>query len=167
MIYEYALEPELVATWAERKAYRYYMSSFEFGQGRAVARSPKYWKRLVWRSFSCKDDIAKLRLTELLSLLSQQMVRRSNTNWDPCLGRWIDNVEREHVRCPFHAIVARTNPKNRSHILTEGDLDPGESPLWAVSDKLVVARKAADMADAVASMLRCCTEAISLRANIG
>ncbi|MDE2999673.1 MAG: hypothetical protein OXU79_11410 [Gemmatimonadota bacterium] len=155
MIYEYALEPELVATWTERKAFRYFMSSFDFGQGRGVSWYPKHWRRLVRQSFDCTGDIAQTRLTELLNRLSEQMVRRRNYDWDSGSGHWLENAEREHERFPFHAIVARKNPQGQEHVLTEGELDSDESDRWTVSNRLVVARKATDMADAVAPLLRC------------
>lgn len=160
MIYEYALEPELVATWTDRTTFRYYMSSFEFGHGRAVSRYPKHWARLVWQSFSNDCDIAQLRLTELLKHLSQQMVRRRDFVWIADSKCWLENAQDEHTRCAFRAIIARTNPKNHADVLTENDLDPGKSQLWAVSNSLVVERRAAQMADAVASLLRCSSKVI-------
>ncbi len=47
MVYEYALEPELVATWGNRQDFRYFVEKFGLGQPRIVSRYPKPWKRLV------------------------------------------------------------------------------------------------------------------------
>ena len=160
MVYEYALEPELVATWTDRRDCRYFKESFGVGQGRLVSRYPKRWKKLVWNASVGAGEFERKRLEVLLDHLSEQMLRRKNHNWDSDSGGWIENAEQEHQRCPFHAIFARTNPKNQPQVLTESDLDLGEPKLWAVRDMLVVVRKAKEMADAVAPLLRSCTEAI-------
>ena len=154
MIYEYALEPQLVAGWTDRRDCRHYMQSFEFGQGRVVSRYPKRWSRLVWDAFESTDDLAKTRLVELLARISERMVRRGNVQWDDSTN-WLENAEREHDRRPFHAILARTNPNSHAHVVMESDLDDGATERWVVSRGLTVPRKAADMAEAVASLLRC------------
>ena len=154
MIYEYALEPQLVAGWTDRRDCRHYMQSFEFGQGRVVSRYPKRWKRHVWDAFETTDDLARTRLVELLARLSERMIRRSNVQWNDSTS-WRENAEREHDERPFHAILARTNPNSHAHVLTESDLDDGATEYWAVNRGLTVSRKAADMAEAVASLLRC------------
>ena len=41
MIHEYALEPELVATWTDRNTCRYFKESFGLGQGRLVSQVSK------------------------------------------------------------------------------------------------------------------------------
>jgi len=43
MIYEYALEPELVATWADRRIARYFVEKFGLGQLCVVLRFFKVW----------------------------------------------------------------------------------------------------------------------------
>ena len=167
MIHEYALEPELVATWTDRSTCRYFKENFGLGQGRIVSRYPKHWKRLVWKSFDCTDDFARQRLTELLARLSEQMVRRSDAQWDADSTSWRDNAEREHERRPFHAILAQTNLKNHAHVLTESDIDEDFSVRWAVGRWCSVARNATEMADAVAPLLRCSSDVIFVDPHFG
>ena len=152
MIYEYALEPELVVTWVDRRAARYFIEEFGLGQPRIVSRYPKRWKRLVWESFASDNDIERARMTELIERLSETMVKRRDGQWNPDAG-WIANAEDEHARIPFHAILARSNPRNHGHVLVAEDLD-GATPLWAGVRGRSVARTASGMAAAVASMLR-------------
>lgn len=160
MIYEYALEPELVATWTDRSDCRYFKESFGLGQGRVVSRYPKRWKSLVWNAFNSTDDFARKRLEELLASLSEQMVQRSDARWDGESTSWRNNAESEHERLAFHAILARTNPKNHARVLTENDLDEDSATRWAVGRWCSVARSAAEMADAVAPLLRCSSDVI-------
>jgi hypothetical protein len=160
MIHEYALEPELVATWTDRSTCRYFKESFGLGQGRVVSRYPKRWKRLVWDSFDSTDDFARKRLEELLASLSEQMVQRSDARWDGESTSWRNNAESEHERLPFHAILARTNPKNHAHVLTENDIDEDSAVRWVAERGCSVERNAAKMADSVAPLLRCSSDVI-------
>ena len=121
----------------------------------------------MWDAFQDTDDFARKRLEELLARLSEPMVRRSNVQWDGDSTNWRENAEREHDRRPFHAILARTNPNGHAHVLTESDLDDGSTIRWAVSRGLPVPRKAADMAEAVASLLRCSSIAIFVDPHFG
>ena len=155
MIYEYALEPELVATWTNRKDYRYFMPSFGLGQGRIVSRYPKRWQRLVWNAPRANDDFSRMRLEALLNKLSETMVRRSDIHWDADSTSWMENSEGEHEKRPFHAILARENPRNHTHVLTELDIDELSTCRWAVESTRSVQRTAARMAGLVAPLLRC------------
>ena len=160
MIHEYALEPELVATWTDRSTCRYFKENFGLGQGRLVSRYPKRWSRLVRDAFRGNNDLAQKRLEELLVCLSERMVRRSNIQWDADSTSWLENAEREHERRPFHAILALTDPNNHSHVLTESKMDKDSATRWTVRRGCSVARNAAEMADAVAPLLRCSSEVI-------
>ena len=159
MIHEYALEPELVATWTDRRTCLYFKESFGLGQGRLVSRYPKCWKELVWEVFDSTDDFDQKRLEVLLLHLSEQMVRRSDDQWDGESTSWLENAEREHEKRPFHAIVTRTNPKSHAHVLTESEIDD-ESPLWKVGHGRHVKRNAVEMAEVVAPMLECSSDVI-------
>lgn len=152
MIYEYALEPELVATWVDRSKGRYFIGKFGLGQPRIVSRYPKSWKKLVWKAFASENDFERARMTELLARLSEAMVKRSNGRWNPGAS-WLDNAQGEHSRRSFRAILARSNPRAHPEVLIAGELDDA-TPLWAVPRGCTTRRKATDMAAVVASMLR-------------
>jgi len=155
MIYEYALEPDLVATWGERNNYRFFIRQFEFGQGRLVSRYPKSWARRVWDKFETGTEIERKRLEELLQQLKQRMVKRKNFRWDGGNDYWIENALLEHQRHHFYAILAQENPDNRRFIITDRKLDE-RNDLWDVPHGKTVNRKATDMAKAVAGTLSCC-----------
>lgn len=152
MIHEYALEPELVATWGNRHDYRYFIEKFGLGQPRIVSRYPRRWTQLVWRAFQSDDDLERTRMVALLQRLGECMVHRLGYEWDA--GRtWIENARAEHRRIPFQAILARQNPGNEPGILVAATL--GEATLlWAVPRGVRISRRAVDMGTAVAAMLR-------------
>lgn len=151
MIHEYALEPELVATWGNRQDYRYFVEKFGLGQPRIVSRYPKRWVRLVWQAFQSNDDLERSRMVELLQRIGERMVHRRDYLWDA--GRpWVENARAENTRVAFHAILARENPGGHPSILVAAALD--DSPLWVISRGVTIARNAGNMAAAVAAMLR-------------
>ena len=160
MIYEYALEPDLVATWTDRHVCRYFMQSFGFGQGRIVSRYPNSWQRRVWNAFEGTDDFARVRLTELLARLSERMVQRCNTHWEHDPTTWLENAEHEHGRRSFRAILARANPRNHVGVLTETAVDEDNVSGWAVSHGRPVARNTTEAAEALAPLLRCSSTVI-------
>jgi hypothetical protein len=152
MIHEYALEPELVATWGNRHDYRYFIEKFGLGQPRIVSRFPKRWKRLVWDTFRSDNELERKRMEELLAQLSERMVHRRDYNWEPT-STWIANAHNEHGRFPFHAILARENPAGHPATLVLDQIGDS-SPLWAVARGVTIARSATAMAGTVAAMLR-------------
>lgn len=152
MIFEYALEPKLVATWGNRHDFRYFSEKFGLGQPRVVSRYPKPWKRLVWEAFRGSGELERKRIEELLVRLSELMVQRRDYVWDPSDG-WLENARAENARVPFHAILARENSTRHEKTITPDDIDAGTA-LWAVPRGRTVARSPREMAQAVAPMLR-------------
>lgn len=158
MIHEYALEPELVATWTDRRAGRYFLEKFGLGRPRIVSRYPKGWKKLVWEAFGDGSDLDRKRLEEVIARLGEAMVKRRDGLWDRD-NAWLENAEREHDRVPFHAILARANPRGLVHVLFADELDE-TTMLWAMPHGRIVARTAAELATVVASMLRIAKEVV-------
>jgi hypothetical protein len=152
MIYEYALEPELVATWGNLADFRYFVEKFGLGQPRIVSRYPKRWRRLVLEALGRVDNVEPARVVELVQRLSERMVRRRGYVWHQERS-WSENANAEHERAPFHAILARENPDGHSSVLTAAELNDA-TPLWAVPRGRAIARRAVDMAAAVGAMLR-------------
>ena len=70
MIYEFALEPALVARWHDRKKYSFFDEKFGIRFRRVISGYPKNWKKLVWQAFSetpaADDQNAQMRMTELI-----------------------------------------------------------------------------------------------------
>lgn len=166
MIYEYALEPELVATWTDRSDYRYFVERFGLGQGRIVSQFPKRWTRLVWDSFGGTSEMERKRLEEVIARLSERTIRRVGIDWNDEVG-WLENVEREDGRIAFRAILARDNPRVHPSVLVAADVDEGSEPRWAAPQGRTVARSAVDMANAVASVLRCSSVVVFVDPHFG
>jgi len=165
MIHEYALEPELVATWIDRQDGRYFIEKFGLGQPRIVSRYPKCWKKLAWDALQSDNEIEKKRLEELLARLGETTVKRPGAQWNP-EASWLGNSVAEHARVPFHAILARHNPPRLTHVLVADELDD-TTPLWAEPRGLSVSRSARQLAAAVAAMLRNAKEIVFVDPHFG
>ena len=170
MICEYALEPELVATWHQLELYRHFIERFGFrdedgsATGRVVARYPSNWKKRVWATFDAESEqsaeyFAKRRRVEiLLEKLWRTHARRSDSVWeDQCT--WLENAEEENRHRPFHAILALDNPRDNSQVVRGDDVLPGlpPPPLWNVPREIPVQRTSASIATHLKPMLRCAT----------
>ena len=109
MIYEYALEPELVASWhKDRMKCRFFIDKFGFGTGRVVSDYPKEWAETVWGLFESSYPeatvIQRKQMAELLRKIARPTAERPDQLWDSGKS-WYDNARDEHNRWPFHAIL--------------------------------------------------------------
>ncbi|HPD57619.1 MAG TPA: hypothetical protein PLG94_16750 [Smithellaceae bacterium] len=156
MIYEYALDPEMVATWGSQHNYRFFIRAFGIGQGRVASRFPKYWAKKVFDSFNDQNDNEKKRLVEILAHLKENMVKRKDCIREDIDKSWLENALLEHNRYPFQAILAKNNPENHTQIICEEDVGSSSCNGWNISSGVIVKRNAADMAAAVEKMLSLC-----------
>jgi hypothetical protein len=148
MLYEYALEPTLLNNWED---FRYFAEKFGVSRGHMISRYPKRWKRMVYESLSNCGEIERKRIEEGLSRLDDRLLTR-HYEWNPRQD-WLTNAEMEHLQRPFHAILARTNPKQRDFVL-EGDSVDETHPLWNVGLTHVISLTARQMGACVALLLR-------------
>jgi len=159
MIGEFALEPELVATWHDRKEYLFFEEKFGLKTGRIISAYPRKWRNLVWRAFKigphANNQNAEMRLNALLTDLSQTIVKRRNTFEE--IPVWLERAETEHAQRPFHALLARDNPRSKDKVIPAVKLiNEGHHPCWTIADTPPTARNACELATAVAPILRVC-----------
>ena len=168
MIHEYALEPELVASWYDRMRGRFFLDKFGSDTGRIVSRYPNKtkWAKLVREAFEAtfsgtpsEKEKARGRIEELRKrFMTPPVVKRPECIWDDAHD-WLTNAESEHTRKPFHAILARHNPRVRANVIREADiLDDSAVDEWGAPVTMTVPRNAEEMANCVAPMLRCATK---------
>ena len=164
MIHEYALEPELVASWHDRMRGRFFIDKFGLGTGRIVSRYPGSWKRQVWDEFEKtfsgspgEKEQARGRIEELIKRLATAMTKRPGLPGDG--PDWFANAEKEHERKSFHAILARDNPHHNTGVIRVDDILEYKAKAWNVPEgAILVSRTAEEMAKCVAPMLSCATK---------
>ena len=162
MIYEFALEPALVARWCDRKEYLFFDEKFGIRSRRIVSAYPKKWKKLVWAAFSggafANDQNAQMRMTELIQYLWQNSIKRLSTFSETIV--WLERAEMEHAARPFHAILAADNPRKQSFVIAANDLIENGHNLWRIPDQNPTARTPEDIAGTLSSVLLTCRHAI-------
>ena len=166
MIHEYALEPELVASWHDRMKFRFFIDQFGFGEARVVSlypKSPKRWNELVWEAFNrdfreTASTADVTRMKNLLKKIMKPVAKRPGRIWD-ATHDWLTNAENEHIRKPFHAILARNNPRNNAGVMHESEVLDDTAKGWDTPGTMrPFQRNAAEMANCVTPMLRCATK---------
>ena len=161
MIYEFALEPDLVARWHDRKEHLFFDEKFGLRTRRIVSAYPKNWKKLVWEIFEASpaadDQNAKMRMTELIQFLWQNAVKRPSSF--PEITVWLERAEAEHAERPFRAIIATDNPRNRPFVIHVKDLIENGHEKWQVPDTFPTPRNAQKIAGAILPLMRLCRRA--------
>jgi hypothetical protein len=162
MIYEFALEPELVARWHDRREYFSFKEAFGMKTGRFISAYPKKWKKMVWDAFMNTPDFqnqnAVTRLTALLEDMAEKSIKRKSSF--PEIADWLQRAEAEHGERPFRAILATKNPRNNEFVIETNDLIYNGHHLWDIPDDPFVPRKAENLANAVSPILKKCQWAI-------
>ena len=162
MIHEYALEPELVASWHDLQKYRLFIEMFDLGAGRVVSRYPKKWVKQVWDAFEADfgqtaRTLDRSRMGKLLKKITKPVVKRPDCIWDAACD-WLTNAEIEHTRKSFHTILARNNPRNNTIVVRESEVMEDTAERWDAPGTMTIPRTAEEIANCVAPMLRCATK---------
>lgn len=164
MIFEFALEPQLVASWHNRSAYRFFDGKFGLGRRRIGCHYPKTkWKRLVMDAFHANYDgpqekkaSAKHRLDALVRHLEEGASYRQNS-WKSAES-WKKCISDEHGRRPFQGILVESSTDiSCSAVLVADDVDESEGTDWN-PETPVTPRTPSDFITALTPLLRCCRE---------
>lgn len=162
MIYEFALEPDLVALWHDRKEYLFFDEKFGIKSRRIVSAYPRKWKKLVWEAFesgsAAGDQNAQMRMTELIQFLWQNAVKRPSTF--PEIAVWLKRAAAEHNARPFHAILATKNPHEQPFVIIPTELIEHSHVLWKIPGHDPTPRTPEAIGSAVCPLLRVCRKAI-------
>ncbi len=179
MIYEYALDPELVVTWSSEDC-DYFIDKFGFDRdgnatGRIISKYPYpnnnrdiSWDNIVSKTLkrTCRTSKEKKIIDVLLEEIKKEKrsITRSITSrdWDPNKS-WLENAEAEqeaNINRPFRAILARENPRKKDYVITNtrpASLKDQSPCLWRVSRGITIARSTKVMAECFGPILRCAT----------
>lgn len=170
MVYEFALEPELVATWGDKANFRYFHDKFGLGQPRMMVEYPSLnnWRGQVLKALDRLEDIEKAKVLEMVRILTEKTISRIPHKEYDGTKPWLQNSEQEHAVSPFHAILAKDNPRHHPAILRGDNLDYSEEkPRWLIDRDQCPTRNPLDMAATVESLLRNSTEIIFVDPHFG
>jgi hypothetical protein len=161
MIHEYAIDPELAAEWGKDiQQYRYFIENFGLGTQRIMSEFPRLnnWRRQFGKIARATDKTNELpRITAIFEILTRPLIQRTKSEYDGDYS-WLENAELEDSRSiqKFKAIIAKTNPRNHSNVLTDEILD--SSPLWNLKREDDCQRESSAMAQLFRPLLSNCSE---------
>jgi len=162
MIYEFALEPALVATWHDRKQFLFFDDKFGIATRRFNSTYPESWQESVWSIFlrkpEAEKDSARKRMEVLVQYLWRNAVRRPSTF--PEIHDWLQRAEREHSKRPFRAIIALNNPRNQTFVITAERLIEQGHNLWTIPATQTTRRTAQQIAKTLSPLTRLCRQLI-------
>jgi len=135
MIYEYAIEPELLSSWNN---FQRIISLFGLAKGRLISRFPKRWEKMVYDSYA-SGNTERSRIEIALKRVQRELLLPRKHNWSEN-DFWIDNAKLEHARSPFKAILATKADPAFSFVIDATDLDHTALPelLKAGPSKIVL-----------------------------
>jgi len=160
MIFEYAIEPALVAEWAtDRREFHYFYEQFGIGTPRIMSEFPslKKWRKQFKEACAGITDLDQQRLICLYERLTEKVIRRESQSYDGTMS-WLGNAATAHVQHEFQAILTRENPSNHPKTLTPEKLD--QHPLWKVDqhEQSCCPRRSESMATLLGGLLVNSTE---------
>lgn len=158
MIKEFAIQPEVMATWSHFRELR---NDFGVGRGRLISVFPWNWKDRVEKL--AKELNQDIKAAAILNTLhgylydgDHKFIRTARTGYKG-EKEWLENAEQSVVPNAFHAIVAATNPRNNATVLVAGVFDNTKPP-YDVRTQLDVPRAPEDLADCCSLLLENCEE---------
>lgn len=146
MLFEFAVEPEVMTSWHN---VRLLSNLFGLEHARLISKFPSKWQREVCEACDRRPDLGdveKKRIKEKVFLLGAKLVSTGRPYTPTKL--WLENAESEHIRRPFRAIIATTNPRAHTFILDVDSLDESVG-LWNVPREVKVPREPRLMATCV------------------
>ena len=161
MIYEYAVDPRIAASWFETDKARFFKAGIGIGNPRIVSLYPSTWDKLVWKEFiryGRHKDLDSNKMEAVLKYLCYRAVRRSNRNWNSDKS-WLENAETEHNSTPFDAIISKDNPRNHERVICVDSIDD-DTPVWYRRRQVTVRREAKTLERCVSPMLRIATKIV-------
>ena len=144
MIREFAIEPEVMATW---QLFRELWLGLGVSRGRLVAEYPPDWRdrvcRLAYEVSSTKAASIAARLKPPPGQGIAPCWIRTNRPFDR--GKdWLSNAEKHQPPAEFHAIIARKNPRGLRRVLVAGEFNQDQPP-WKVQSQCEKLRTAAEL----------------------
>ncbi len=165
MIYEYAVEPALVADWAMKNQIGL-APQFGLDHRRVVSDFPIDWvgqvtgELLMLYDFNDGDPnylVARSHLDSLMQFMKSNMVTRRLIDSGQT---WIEQAIGVHIIEPFHAILAREKVIDQVDVVTEDVVNFVRDQRWYLPTINVTAKTAETLADKLEPLLRTANEII-------
>jgi hypothetical protein len=162
VIYEYAVEPDLLVDWAIEQA-GLYVDQFGMDRRRLVSDFPRNWKGWVvealYRRFGDDDSSLEFQSVQpFVDAYLQEMCEHMVCGLRPAPrelpGRWLEEVLAEHRRWPFKAIVARDScGADCADVVTPKVMNDLRDKRWRIATVSPTVRSGVEIASALGPLI--------------
>ncbi len=178
MIYEYAIDPDLILHWASnQRDYAEFINAFGVGTTRIPSIIQKFqkWRSSILRSSGDLEftEIDKMRLDELISAINDSpYIRRRNAKYDGN-DTWYENIIKENdnnIRFDFIFINDKEKESNiTEYTFSQDDIYDKEisGNIWNHPTQKLVPRTIKDMNEALENLLRLSNHIIFIDPYLG
>jgi hypothetical protein len=113
MLHEFAVEPALLGNWHN---FHYLHEKFGVPQARMISEFPGKWRRMVYEAAGGFSEIQRKILEQWMADKTAFLIPggRAYTMADD----WLKSAEAAHVEKPFHAVLARENPREHFYVIS-------------------------------------------------
>ena len=151
MLKEFALEPAVLGDWQE---FRCLNDKFGSQRARMIAEFPKKWRKRVFEATMHFTDGQRKEI-ELWLIKGRKLflVPNSLSNRQDIQTDWLQNAEAAHSQKPFHAIIAKSNPRNHPKVISSGLLYE-QNPLFQCPHECFMPRNPAGYVEVSRNLLQ-------------
>lgn len=155
MIYEYALEPALLTSWAsDDRDYAEFFREYGLGSPRIISSFPKRKKSMLRRYLlengpTDAQSLAAQRYIEMVQSIVEVLILR-DVQYDQ--ASWVDDVVLENTRAPFDVILSLTEVQEQNSITPSSMYL--QNSIWECCRQLSVTRTNEEFLSKISNMIR-------------
>jgi len=153
MMYEYALDPRLLA---DINNCRTIFDNFKPEQGKVISDVPRQWIREAYREIQTIEGpvLRKTLKLHLKKLLDKSLCDgRYQFTWDRYNESWAGYVARVNQSYPFSAVISESSSVDPLDTYSLSDLFHTAPACWNAPTQIMVKRSASDIVDALMPLL--------------
>jgi hypothetical protein len=164
MIREFAIEPEVMATWQH---FRELWDDFGASRGRLIAEYPSDWREKVCRR---AYEISSAKAASIAACLKPPPGQTIARKWIPTTRQfdkgkdWLTNAERHEPPDAFAAVIAARNPREKTRVLVAGEFAKDRPP-WLALSQLEIPRTSAALLGCAGLLVSASDELVLVEPN--
>jgi hypothetical protein len=150
MLHEFAVEPALLGNWYD---FHYLHEKFGVPQARMISEFPKKWRRMVYEAAEDFTERQRKILEEWMADKASFLVSSGREYTLP--GDWLKSAEAAHAINPFHAVLARENPRAHPAVISAEQPITERHPLFNCPRECAMPRNVDGYVAVSCPLLRC------------
>ncbi len=155
MLREFAVEPALLGDWHN---FHYLHEKFGVPRARLISEFPKKWRRMVYEAAGNFSERQRAMLEVWLADRESFLVPSGRAY--PCSDDWLQSAETAHAEKPFHAMLARENPRGHPSVLSMDCYFTENHPLFSCARECAMPKNVDGYIAVTHSLLQCSREVI-------